>query len=177
MKLSIANMPSDLTSGQRFDPQRSMFTEFKHKIFSFRFSFITSGLLGLGRWFWRLCVALVKTIRMIYILTPKGQFENLTWGQVQVRSNWVILHIIRFGAMRQTHWCHFPAIRSCHPVQELWAEPCFPHRLIMGEVKNWADLVSRNWKIRAIRFVGIHVRIWSRKFQVIRTKTASLARP
>ena len=76
------------------------------KFFSFRFSLITSDLLGLGQWFWRLCVSLVKTIRMISILTPKGQFENLAC-QGQVRSNWVILHIIRFGAMRQTHWCHF----------------------------------------------------------------------
>ena len=175
MKLSFANMQSDLTSGQRFDLQRSMFTEFKHNIFQFCFSFITSDLLGLGRWFWRLCVSLVKASWMIPILTPKGQVKNLTWGQGQVRSNWVMLHIIRFGVMRQTIDATFT--RLCHPVQELWAETCFPHRLTMGEVKNWPDLVSRNWKIRDIHFVGIHVRIWSWKFEVIRTKTVSLARP
>ena len=43
----------------------------------------------------RLCVSLVKTIRVIPILTPKGQFENLTRGQGQVKLGHIAYHTIR----------------------------------------------------------------------------------
>ena len=158
MKLSIANNPSDLTSCQRFDLQRSMFTEFKHKIFQFWF-FVHNFW-----WFeW-------------YPFWPRKVNLNI-WPEVKVRSRQTGSYCISYDSERWDKYIDATFTRLCHPVQELWAETCFLHRLIMGEVKNWPDLVSLNWQIRDIHFVGIYVRIWSWKFQVIRTKTVSLARP
>ena len=175
MKLSIANMQSDLTWGQRFDLQRSMFTEFKQFFFSFGFSFITSDLLGLGRWFW-LFVFLASKRFEWYPFWPQKVILKI-WPEVKVRSGQTEPYEISYDSERWDKHIDATFTRLCHPVQELCAKTCFFHRLIMGEVKNWPVIVSRNWKIRDINFVGNHVRIWSWKFQVIRTKTVSLARP
>ena len=175
MKLFIANMPSDLTSGQRFDLQRSMFTELKHKIF--QFSFFVHNFWSIGSRaiiLASLCFSRQDDSNDTHFDPERSIWKfDLRSRSGQVKLGHIAYH--RFGAMRQTHWCHFHL--SVSSGSRVMSRNMFSHRLIMGEVKNWPDLVSRNWKIRDIHFVGVHVRIWSWKFQVIRTKTVSLARP
>jgi hypothetical protein len=47
---------------------------------------ITYYLITAENWFWHHRVSLVKAVRNIYMMTLKGQFVNLTWGQVRSRS-------------------------------------------------------------------------------------------
>ena len=164
MKLSMANMQPDLTSGQRFDLQRSMFTEFKHKIF--QFSFFVHNFWSIG--------SRAIILASVFVFLWSRRFEwypfwpqkvNLKiWPEVKVRSGQTGSYCISYDSERWGKHSDVTFTRLCHPVQELWAETCFTLRLIMGEVKNWPDLLSRNWKIRDIHFVGIYVRIWSWKF-------------
>ena len=78
-------MPSELTQLQRVRLQRSR--KVKIELFCENgFSQITFELREPVTKFWQHRVPLVKTRRNIYILTLKGQFQNLTSGQGHVRS-------------------------------------------------------------------------------------------
>ena len=176
MKLSIANMPSDLTSGQRFDLQRSMFTEFKHKVF--QFSFFVHNFWSIGSR--AMILASLCFSRQDNSNDTHFDPERSIWKfDLRSRSGQVKLGDIAYHTIRSDETNTLMPFSLVCVIRLKSYEPkqVFPHRLIMGEVKNWPDLVSRNWKIRDIHFVGIHVRIWSWKFQAIRTKTVSLARP
>ena len=111
---------------------------------------------------------------------PKGKFQNLTSGQIwvtdQVRQKWVILCIIWFGATRQILW--FQSHSSISSGSKFIDEKWFPHRVIMGRMKNWPDLTlrSQKWKILDIHSVGIYSHISPWKLEIIRTKTAPTAR-
>ena len=67
-------------------------------------SVITFYLRKVEKWFWCHRVALVKPVRMIYNVTQKGQFQNLTSGEGRDLTKIGHLHIIRCVLMRQTHW-------------------------------------------------------------------------